>query len=255
MNWWREGFAESYPVNPTWKFVGKCDAGEARRLVQELKPDLVVVDLCLPDASGLDLVRWIVEQQPEAKVIVSTMYDEREFGERVLRLGGRGFVNKGDAARSFLEAIRCVLRGDLYFTNEFTKQMLRRVACQPNALDGTTTSVLSDRELEVLALIAQGLTTKTIAERLFLSPNTIGTYRDRLKVKLNLKNSTELVHFAIHWFEEVQRFNQRRLRRLRPKTRCLTNLDQFVNVWTKGRSSPSQKSPFFFSCRNAKMLL
>ena len=119
-----------------------------------------------------------------------------------LRLGARGFVNKRNSGRSFLDAIRCVIKGDLYFTKEFTNQMLRRVSCQPTALGEPTTSILSDRELEVLALIGQGQTTKTIAEHLFLSRNTIGTYRDRLKVKLNLKNSTELIHFAIRWFEE-----------------------------------------------------
>lgn len=178
---------------------------EAKKTLRETDPDLVIVDLRLPDASGMELIKWIVTHKPAVKIVVATMYDEREYGERVLRLGASGYVCKQNASETVVEAIRQVSDGKYFFGEETTNEVLRRTTSRANthghAEPASPTSLLSDRELEILGMLGQGLTTDVIAQRLFLSRNTIGTYRERLKSKLNLKNSNELIRFAIHWEE------------------------------------------------------
>ncbi len=200
----RAGLIGLVGKQPDLEICGEAtDVKEAREMVKAIVPDLAIVDLRLPDGSGLDLVNWIIAVQPSTKVIVSTVHDEREYGERVLRLGARGFVNKNSSGHCILVAIRKVLSGELFFSQAFTSQMLQRVSLHSAKVRGTPTATLSDRELEVLELIGRGHSTKMIARHLFLSENTIWTYRDRLKSKLNLRNSAELTRFAIRRLEDL----------------------------------------------------
>jgi DNA-binding NarL/FixJ family response regulator len=175
---------------------------EARGRFRELQPDLVVVDLTLQESSGLDLIKWIRQERPDTKVIVSTMHDERDFGDRALRAGAVGYVNKHLPARTILAAIARVLEGKLFFSDTLTERLMQRATSQTAAAGDSPVATLSDRELEIFSLIGAGLTTDQIARRLHLSNNTIGTYRERLKTKLNLKSSPELSHFATLWVAE-----------------------------------------------------
>lgn len=127
------------------------------------------------------------------------MHDERDYGERGLRAGAVGYVNKQSPARTILTAIARVLEGKLFCSEALTDRVLSRAAMRLPPADNSPVAGLSDRELEILRLIGAGLSTDQIAHRLHLSPNTIGTYRERLKAKLNLKGSTELSHFATLW--------------------------------------------------------
>lgn len=175
---------------------------QARSRFRELQPDLVVVDLTLQEGSGLELIKWIRQERPGTKVIVSTMHDERDYGERAMRAGAEGYVNKQSPARTILAAITRVLEGKLFFSEALTERLMQRATSPTAAVGDSPVAALSDRELEIFSLIGAGLSTDQIAQRLHLSTNTIGTYRERLKTKLNLKSSPELSHFATLWVAE-----------------------------------------------------
>ena len=176
---------------------------EARNRFRELQPDLVVVDLTLQESSGLDLIKWIRQERPDTKVIVSTMHDERDYGERALRAGAVGYVNKQSPARTILAAIARVLEGKLFFSEALTERLMHRATSRTaTADDSPVAALVGPRTGDLQRSSAQGQTTDQIAQRLHLSPNTIGTYRERLKSKLNLTNATELNHIATLWVAE-----------------------------------------------------
>jgi DNA-binding NarL/FixJ family response regulator len=178
------------------------DEPTAKRMIRELQPAIAIVDLMLGNGSGLDLIQWMAKSHPETKSIVSTMHDERIYGERALRAGASGYVNKKDPARTILAAIRRVQEGKLYFSEELTAHIVRRTMSRQTPMETSPFDSLSNRELEVLSLIGQGLTSRQIALRLHLSPNTIHTYRERLKTKLDAPSGAELNRRAIQWVLE-----------------------------------------------------
>lgn len=196
----RDGLRQLIIRQPHLEVCGEAsNEHEARTRFRELHPDLVVVDLTLGEGSGLDLIKWIRQERPDTKVIVSTMHDERDYGERALRAGAVGYVNKQLPARTILAAIARVLEGKLFFSEALTERLMQRATSPTAAADDSPVAALSNRELEIFSLIGAGLTTDQIAQRLHLSSNTVGTYRERLKTKLNLKSSAELSHFATLW--------------------------------------------------------
>ncbi len=178
------------------------DEPSAKRLIRELEPTIAIVDLSLEDGSGLDLIQWIAKNHPAVKSVVSTMHDERIYGERALRAGASGYVNKKDPARTIITALRRVMEGKLFFSEELTSLIVRRTMTHQTPIDASPFDSLSNRELEVLSLIGQGLTSRQIALRLHLSPNTIHTYRERLKTKLDAPSGAELNRRAIQWVLE-----------------------------------------------------
>jgi DNA-binding NarL/FixJ family response regulator len=121
------------------------------------------------------------------------------YGERVLRAGAKGYVSKQQPVRTVLDAIRQILAGAMHFSGEMTQRLLERVASSEPMSSTSPVESLSDRELEVFEMIGRGLTTRSIASRLHLSPRTIDTYRERLKIKLALANSAELHYRAVQW--------------------------------------------------------
>jgi DNA-binding NarL/FixJ family response regulator len=127
------------------------------------------------------------------------MHDERVYGERVLRAGAMGFVSKQQPVQNVLVAIRHVLAGKMHFSDEMMQRLLERAASSDPIAPVSPVESLSDRELEVFEMIGRGLTTRAVADRLHLSPRTIDTYRERLKIKLALANSAELHYRAVQW--------------------------------------------------------
>jgi DNA-binding NarL/FixJ family response regulator len=199
----RDGLRQLIIRQPNLQVCGEAsNEREARSLVRDLRPDLVIVDLMLQESSGLDLIKWIRQELPNTKVIVSSMLDERDYGERALRAGAVGYANKQAPARTILTAIARVLEGKLFFSEALAERLMHRATFQTDPADESPVAALSNREVEILSLIGAGLSTDQIAQRLHLSPNTIGTYRERLKTKLDLKGSAELSHFATLWVAE-----------------------------------------------------
>jgi DNA-binding NarL/FixJ family response regulator len=188
---------------PDLEICGEAvDEAEAMRQVRESHPNLAIVDIGLKSGNGLDLIKRIKAHDPTVRIIVSSMHEERLYGERALRAGAEGYVNKQEPARTIIRAIHHVLQGKMYFSEEFTNRVLQRARDGGKSLEASPIEMLSDRELEVFRFIGQGLTSREIADRLHVSSSTVDTYRERLKTKLNLKRGAELVHEATQWVLE-----------------------------------------------------
>jgi DNA-binding NarL/FixJ family response regulator len=176
-------------------------AGEGLDLVRKAKPDLAILDMSLAKSDGLELIKQIKCEMPSLPMLVISMHDENIYAERVLRAGARGYVMKREPSEKIFAAIAEVLRGELAVSNKVKQEMLavsvtgRRSGETPDSFLGT----LSDREVEVFQMIGQGIPTREIAARLNLSVKTIESYRENLKVKLNLRDGATLVYRAIQW--------------------------------------------------------
>jgi DNA-binding NarL/FixJ family response regulator len=175
------------------------DEATAIKQFRTARPDLLIIDLSLKEGDGIELIKRIKLLDPEARMLVYSMHDERVYGERVLRAGAKGYVSKQQPVRAVLQAIRRVLDGSMHFSVDLTQRLLERAAASEPMSAASPVENLSDRELEVFEMIGRGLTTRSIAARLHLSPRTVDTYRERLKIKLALANSAELHYRAVQW--------------------------------------------------------
>jgi len=172
---------------------------ESLAAIQELSPDLAIVDVALGDSDGLEVVRQCRARWPDILVLVLSMMGERLHAEHALRAGAHGYIMKQEAPEVLLTAIRRVLGGGVYINPDLQDRWLQRaIGNQHAALELPITS-LTDRELTVLRLIGQGLSTRRVAEELSLSVKTVETHRDNVRQKLVLENSAELIRYAALW--------------------------------------------------------
>ena len=184
-----------------------CVCGEAEdyhgamKAAAELKPATMIVDITLKDMSGIDLIKEIRKFHKEITMLVISMHDESLYAERAFQAGAKGYIMKQEASESVVKAIRQVRSGGIYASKKMTDQILSRFVEGPGDSAETPLQALTDRELEVFHLIGEGLSISEIGVRLNLSVKTIGTYRERIKEKLNLKNSIELLRYALNWVE------------------------------------------------------
>jgi DNA-binding NarL/FixJ family response regulator len=162
-------------------------------------PDLAVVDIMLPDGCGLELVKELRDRSPDLPILVASVHDELLFAERALRAGARGFINKQEAADELLDAIREILSGGTWLSASIRERWERRRGDTGFPADPPSELDLSDRELQVFALIGRGAPTREIAERLDLSIKTVESYREKIKIKLGLDNGNELMRRAVEW--------------------------------------------------------
>ncbi|HYL87310.1 MAG TPA: response regulator transcription factor [Burkholderiales bacterium] len=170
------------------------DGREAVRVAKETTPDVVLMDLSMPELNGADAARAILAERPECKVIVLSMYAEREYVRRALKAGATGYVVKRSAAKELVEAIRAVHSGQRYLSPRVADVVIDDYAGDAKA---DLLEKLSAREREVLQLLAEGRTGAEIAQRLSLSQKTVETYRARLVEKLGIRDVAGLVKFAI----------------------------------------------------------
>lgn len=177
-------------------------AGEALHLVSQHLPDLVLVDVTLEGASGIELVKQLQAHHPEIPVLVISMHDEKLYAERALAAGARGYVMKRTPDREMLEAIRQVLSGRVYVSEKVRSRLFPLEAGFAPAEVSSPVERLSDRELEVFLLLGQGYAPRHIADELCVSVKTVESHRQHLKKKLNLESSAELTRYAIEWHKE-----------------------------------------------------
>lgn len=195
----RSGLADLLDSESDLLVCGQASgAPEAMTLLRETHPHIVIVDLSLDDGSGIDLVKHIKAADPTVKMIVFSMHDDTLYAERALHAGAMGYVNKNEPLDRILKAIREVQANRVFVNERIANRVLRRVARREDRPHSPVES-LSDRELEVLELIGEGMTTREIGEKLHLSIKTIDTYREHLKTKLELGSATELVRYAVAW--------------------------------------------------------
>jgi DNA-binding NarL/FixJ family response regulator len=175
------------------------DIRSAKKALVEEKPDMAVIDISLSEDNGLDLVKEITSGGRSIPVLVLSMHDESVWAERAIRAGARGYVMKKEASESIILAIRKILAGKIFLSENMMNHMLDKFQINPEFQSAPTEEVLTDRELEVYRQIGSGLSTGEIATKMCLSVKTIGTYRDRIKQKLCLKNGAELNRCAVLW--------------------------------------------------------
>ncbi len=196
----RRGLAALIGQAPDLEICGEAPGHqEALSAITESRPDIVLVDISLRASNGLDLIKDIRSAQPALITLVISMHDETTYAERVLRAGARGYLMKSEANSTIVEAIRKVLKGEIYVSEPMAMRLLQRIAGAGPRQGGSPIDTLSDRELEVFVLIGGGMGTRQIAERLQLSPKTIEAHRAHIKKKLGLPTSAELIRNAIRW--------------------------------------------------------
>jgi DNA-binding NarL/FixJ family response regulator len=200
----RMGLRAMIDGEPDMEVCGEAaDAATATADIIKLRPDLVIADISLKGNSGIELIKNIRAFDPGIDVVVVSMYDESVYALRVLKAGARAYVMKQDVTTRVLDAIRRARNGQIFVSERVATQMLNRFVdgTEDGAADSPVSS-LSDRELEIVNLIGDGLPTREIAAKLFLSIKTVETHRVHIKRKLNLTNATQLVQFCVRWVEE-----------------------------------------------------
>lgn len=202
----REGLRTQLNREADLEVCGEAvNAGDAVAAVEKLAPDLVVADINLPGRNGLELIRDLHALRPGLPVLVLSMHDETLFAERVLRAGGRGYVSKEASGQTLIAAIRRVLSGQIYLSDDVSTRLLGSFtgkAQRPRSL--SPVELLTDRELEVFTLIGQARETKEISRRLGMSGKTVEAHRASIKRKLKLKTGPELTRHAVLWVEAVR---------------------------------------------------
>ena len=197
----RHGLAQLVRAEDGLDVVGEAgSAREGLEVVGRLKPDLAVIDLTLPDKNGLELVKDIRALHPTTQCLVLSMHDETLYGERALRAGARGYVMKEEAADNLVTAIHKVISGGLYISESLNARMLEQVTGSSRS-KATGMDALTDRELEILALIGKGVATKVIAAQLSISARTVEAHRAHIKEKLSMTDGSALVRYAVQWVE------------------------------------------------------
>lgn len=200
----RERLAHLIGQEPDMEICGEADhIAQALQVIQSTRPDIAVVDITLKGSSGLELIKDLKAQAIAVPVLVLSMHDEALYAERAFRAGARGYITKSEGSEVVMTAIRRVLAGELYASENFTSQLLKNLSEVGVPQRGSVLSVLTDRELEVFHWIGHGRTTKEIAMTLNLGSKTVDTYRTRIKEKLGLRNAAELQHRAANWVRDL----------------------------------------------------
>ncbi|HLA66139.1 MAG TPA: response regulator transcription factor [Acidimicrobiia bacterium] len=195
----RQGLVGLLDGEPDLEVVGEAgDAETALAMLAAKTPDVALIDIGLPGTSGIDLTAQVKERVPEVKVLIVTMHESEDYLFQALRAGASGYVLKGADVRDLLSAVRTVASGETYVFHKLTGNLvsdyLRRVA---EVADSADYDGLSEREIEVVRLIAEGLTTTRISEVLHLSPHTVQSHRDHIMTKLDLHSRVALTKYAI----------------------------------------------------------
>ena len=196
----RDGLVELINHSDTLKVCGEAaSAEEALDRIPAAMPDLVIVDLALPDTGGLELLRMLQIRHREIPALVLSMHDESVYAERALRAGARGYIMKHEAITELKTAIQRVLEGGLYLSRRISDRLLESAVHPHPGRGAPPINRLSDREFEVLEMIGLGLGITEIARKLRLSVKTIETYQAKLKEKLDLADAAKLFQYALRW--------------------------------------------------------
>ncbi len=196
----REALAAAIDSKIDMRVVGESPtAQKALRMMERHVPDVVIVDISLEDAHGLDLVEELRSRFPELRIVVFSMYDESVYAERSIRAGASGYVMKSEPTEHVVKAIQAVSEGDVYLSRRMSSRILSKVIRQQDYAFRSATEQLTDREMTVFKKLGEGLSVRDIAEDLDLSRKTIETYRRRAKEKLGFESVDELLQYAVQW--------------------------------------------------------
>jgi DNA-binding NarL/FixJ family response regulator len=203
----REGLKALINVHPDMEVVGEAEDGKAAfDRTKELRPDVVVMDVSMPNVNGVQATRDVHRQWPNVRILALTVHEERSYLRELMEAGASGYVLKRSAAEDLVHALKVVARGDVYLDPSVTAVVLGKVA-RMNFPGEDSHLELSEREAEVLQLIAQGHSNKEIADRLKISSKTVETYKARSMGKLGLTGRADIVRFALEkgWLQDPGR--------------------------------------------------
>ena len=195
----RKGIRSLLDAEPDLEVVGEAENGrEALEKVEQLSPDIVLMDSTMPILNGLEATRQVRKRFPDVKVLVLTMHTNEEYILQFLQVGASGYLVKQTAPQELVSAIQAVHRGDCFLSPSISKTVIEEYVRQAKAA-GTEDSYekLTDREREVLQLITEGFSNREVAEQLHISVKTVGVHRINLMHKLNIHNMTELTKYAL----------------------------------------------------------
>jgi DNA-binding NarL/FixJ family response regulator len=196
----RRGLCSLLRGQPEWEVCGEAaDGREAVEMAQRLKPDVIVLDIGMPNLNGLEATRQILKANPQAKILILTLHESEEVVRHILDAGARGFLSKADAARDVIAAVEALRRGKIYFTPKVGSMVLEgylhrdaKAPAEPPAV-----SRLTPREREIVQLLAEGKSSKEVAVALGLSVKTAETHRSNIMRKLDLHSTSALVLYAV----------------------------------------------------------
>ena len=194
----RDGLQSLIDRESDMQVVGMADNGrETVRLARELTPDVIVMDISMPDLNGIEATRQIKADRPDAKVVALSIHTDKRFVVRMLQAGASAYLMKDCAFDELVQAIHTVLAGKTYLSPEITTVVVQDIVQQTSDPDTSAIDVLSDREREVLQLLAEGKTTKQIASDLYVSVKTIESHRLNIMKKLGIHSLADLIKLAI----------------------------------------------------------
>ncbi len=197
----RQGLRRLLDTERDLEVCGEAEtAREAKSMIRELQPDVVVVDVSLAQGDGLELVKDARAHYPHLPMLVLSMHDEAIYAERMLSAGANGYIMKHAASEQFLQALRRVLEGGIYVSEAVGNSMIEKFAAGDAYLSDNPVDSLSNRELQVLHMIGKGLSTRQTADALNLSIKTVESHRQRIKRKLSLRTSAQLMQYAVNWY-------------------------------------------------------
>lgn len=198
----RKGYVFLIGEEPGLEVCGEAASAEDALAAIPDDCEIVVTDVSMDGMSGIELVKSLQAVRPELPVLVVSMHDESLYAERALKAGARGYLMKSEAGVEIVEAIRRVLRGGTYVSPGMAEAIVRQFSGGPAATPTSGVDALSDRELEALEHLGRGLKTAEIAEAMVVSPNTVESYRARIKTKLGLRSGGDLTRYAIRHAQE-----------------------------------------------------
>lgn len=197
----RWGYISLINQEPDLEVCGEADtAFEALDKIPEASPDLAIVDISLAGMNGIELTKQLRVLHPDLPVLIVSMHDEVLYGDRALRAGARGYIMKREVRTKIVEAIRRLLSGGTYLSDQMSTRLLNQY--QGGRFDERSPiERLSDRELEVFELYGRGYSTREIAEALFISRKTVESHRNRIKDKLGLESTSQFLQRAVQWVQ------------------------------------------------------
>jgi len=201
----RRGIVSMISAEPDIMVCGEADAAPAALdAMRRLNPDAAVLDISMPGANGIELIKMMLAERPKLPILILSMHEESVYALRALKAGARGYVMKSEALDSIRIAIRAVLNNEIYVSSKLSQRLIFKAIQSDEAGLGSPVDHLSDRELEVFQLLGKGFGTREIAAELHLSTKTIETHRAHIKEKLGFQESGEMVRFAVDWAAQEQ---------------------------------------------------
>ncbi len=196
-----KGIQQLIDREPDMKVINSAqDAESAVKAIEKNIPDLIIVDISLKGSTnGIDLIKGLKKRYPKIKTLVLSMHDENLYAERAIKAGAKGYIMKNDLTDNITKAIRIIMKGNLYLSENITSKLLNNIVNKTGDDDTSIVNTLSDREFEVFQQISNGIKTSEIAKLMNISVKTVEAHKLRIKSKLNISGSTALTKYAIEW--------------------------------------------------------